>query len=80
MKDNWKWLEKNIGDDLSFYRMPIFAARSSSEHAFLKSYKDFFGPVLSPAFERAYNQGIEIIQWQSDWKERDLAALQKYFS
>jgi len=80
MKDNWKWLEKNIGDDLSFYRMPIFAARSSSDHAFLKSYKDFFGPVLSPAFERAYNQGIEIIQWQSDWKKRDLAALQKYFS
>ena len=80
MKDNWKWLEKNIGDDLSFYRMPIFAARSSSEGSFLKEYKAFFSTVLSPAFERSYNQGIEIIQWQSAWKERDLESLQEYFS
>jgi aminopeptidase N len=80
MKENWQWLEKNIGDDLSFYRMPIFAARSSSDSAFLKEYKSFFSTVLSPAFERSYNQGIEIIQWQSEWKKRDLAGLQKYFS
>jgi aminopeptidase N len=80
MKDNWAWLQKNIGDDLSFYRMPIFAARSSSDSAFLKEYKAFFSTVLSPAFERSYNQGIEIIEWQSAWKKRDLESLRAYFS
>lgn len=80
MKDNWSWLEKNIGDDLSFYRMPMFAARSSSDAEFLKEYKKFFSGVLSPAFVRSYNQGIETIEWQSSWKKRDLKSLQQYFS
>ena len=80
MKDNWSWLEKNIGDDLSFYRLPMFAARSTSDIEFLKEYKKFFSGVLSPAFMRSYNQGIETIEWQSAWKKRDLKSLQQYFS
>ena len=80
MKDNWSWLEKNIGDDLSFYRLPMFAARSTSDIEFLKEYKKFFSGVLSPAFVRSYNQGIETIEWQSAWKKRDLKSLQEYFS
>lgn len=80
MKDNWSWLEKNIGDDLSFYRLPMFAARSTSDAEFLNEYKKFFSAVLSPAFVRSYNQGIETIEWQSAWKKRDLKSLQEYFS
>lgn len=79
MVAHWQWLEKNMGNDLSFYRMPIYAARSFSDEAFLKEYKKFFGSVLSPAFERSYNQGIEIIQWQSAWKKRDLKLVQAFF-
>lgn len=76
---HWDWLEKNMGNDLSFYRMPIYAVRSCSDASFLPTYKKFFGRVLSPAFERSYNQGIEIIEWQSAWKKRDLALVKAFF-
>ena len=29
---------------------------------------------------RSIDQGIETIQWQSAWRERDLEAVKKYFS
>lgn len=79
MVKNWDWLEKNMGTDLSFYRMPIYAARGFSDESFLIKYKKFFGKVLSPAFERSYNQGIEMIQWQSAWKKRDLKLVRAFF-
>lgn len=79
LKDNWKWLEDNMGNDLSFYRMPIYAARGFSDESFIADYKKFFGKVLSPAFERAYNQGLEMIEWQSAWKKRDLKLVKAFF-
>ena len=79
MTTHWDWLEKNMGNDLSFYRMPIYAARGYSDDAFLATYKKFFGKVLSPAFDRSYNQGIEMIQWQSAWKKRDLKLVRAFF-
>lgn len=80
VKDNWDWLKENLGSDLSFYRMPIYVARVQSDAAFLKEFESFFTGHLSPAFERPIKQGIEIIQWQSAWKERDLHALRAYFN
>lgn len=80
LKDNWEWLRENIGSDLSFYRMPIYAARVQSDAAFLKEFESFFTQHMSAAFERPIKQGIETIQWQSAWRERDLDALKKYFS
>ncbi|MDZ7786169.1 MAG: M1 family metallopeptidase [Candidatus Saccharibacteria bacterium] len=71
IKDNWDWLEENLGSDLSFYRIPIYVARVRSDKEFIKEYKAFFEPKLSPSFERAYNQGLEMLQWQSAWKDRD---------
>ena len=79
LKDNWQWLKDNLGSDLSFYRMPIYAARVQSDAAFLKEFEAFFTQHMSPAFERPIKQGIEIIQWQSAWKERDLSLLRDYF-
>lgn len=79
LKDNWQWMKDNIGDDLSFYRMPLYAARVQSDAAFLPEFESFFSQHMSPAFERPIKQGIETIQWQSAWKERDLAALRSYF-
>lgn len=79
LKDNWEWLRKNIGDDLSFYRMPIYAARVQSDASFLIEFESFFNQHMNAAFERPIKQGIETIQWQSAWKERDLTALQNYF-
>jgi aminopeptidase N len=79
LKDNWDWLQKNIGEDLSFFRMPTYAARVQSDASFLTEFESFFNQHLSPAFERPIKQGIETIQWQAAWKERDLSALQAYF-
>ncbi len=72
LKQNWDWLESNLGTDLSFYRMPVYVARGYSVDGFLPEYKKFFVKVLSPAFERSYNQGIEIIEMNASWKKRDL--------
>lgn len=76
---NWQWIEENMGHDLSFYRMPIYAARASSDASFLPTYKKFFESVMKPALERSVNQGIEMIEWQSAWRDRDLKAIKQYF-
>jgi aminopeptidase N len=78
LKDNWDWLQKNIGSDLSFSRMPIYAARGFSDAAFLPEFREFFKHRTSPAFERPVNQAVETIQWQAAWKDRDLAPLKKF--
>lgn len=80
MVAHWDWLEKNIGKDLSFYHMPNYAARAFSDKSFLPEYKEFFASHMSPAFERPVNQGIETIEWQSAWRDRDIAALKQYFN
>lgn len=79
LKAHWKWLNENLGTELSFYRIPVYVAISFSDEAFLKDYKKFFTSVMSPALERSYKQGIEIIQWQSAWKQRDLKEVKNFF-
>lgn len=76
---HWDWLKDNLGTDLSFFRMPNYAARVYSDEKFLPTYTDFFMNKLNPAFERPIKQGIETIQWQAAWRTRDHAALKKYF-
>lgn len=78
LKDNWQWLKDNLGSDLSFYRMPLYAARVQSDAAFLIEYESFFRQHMSPAFERPIKQGVETIQWQSAWRSRDLEAVKQY--
>lgn len=80
MKANWDWLQKNLGSDLSFYRMPIYAGRGFSDADFLPEFKEFFESHMSPAFERPVKQAIETIQWQAAWKQRDLQAIKKFLA
>lgn len=80
LQKNWQWLVKNMGTDLSFFRMPVYVARNYSDKAFIIEYKAFFGAVLTPAFKRPYDQGLEMIQWQSAWRERDLHEVQTFFA
>ena len=70
LKANWGWLQKHLGSDLSFYRMPIYVARSFSDKKFLDDYKEFFSLVMSPSLVRSYKQGIEMIEWQSTWRDK----------
>lgn len=78
MVGNWKWLEENIGTDLGFFRMPIYAGRAFSDESFLPEFKKFFESHMSVSFERPVNQALETIQWQAAWKKRDLASIKKY--
>lgn len=80
MVANWDWLEKNLGSDLSFYRMPNYAARNYSDAAFLPTFTEFFESHMSAAFERPVKQAVETIQWQSAWRARDLAKIKEFFS
>lgn len=79
MIEHWDWLEKNLGDDLGFYRMPNYAARNYSDRKFLPTFTAFFEKHMSTAFERSVKQAIETIEWQADWKSRDLSAIKDYF-
>lgn len=78
--EHWDWLKEGLGSDLSFARMPVYTARSFSDASFLPKYKKFFESVMSPLLDRAYKQGIELIEWQSEWKRRDLATIKAFFA
>jgi puromycin-sensitive aminopeptidase len=78
LQDNWDWLVKNIGSDLSFFRMPIYAGRGFSDQSFIPEFKRFFESHMSPAFERPVKQAVESIEWQAAWKKRDLQPIKKH--
>lgn len=80
LKHKWPWLQKNLGTDLSFYRMPIYSARVFSDEAFLNEFIAFFKPKLTAALDRSYKQGIEMLQWQTSWKQRELKSIKTFFS
>ena len=77
---HWQWLNDNLGTDLSFSRMPIYASRGFSDISFLPTFKEFFKARLSSSFERPFNQAVETIEWQAAWKDRDNLALKKFLS
>ncbi len=79
LKKNWDWLNENLGNDLSFFRMPVYAGRVFSDESFLPEFKEFFYSHMSTAFERPLKQAIETIEWHAAWKNRDLSSLQNYF-
>ena len=80
LKTHWDWLDHNLGGDLSFYRMPVYVARAINDAKFLPQFTKFFEPRLSPAIQRSYDQGIEMIQWQSAWLTRDQKSIKAFFS
>ena len=79
MIEKWDWLEKNLGSDLSFYRIPNYAARGFSSEEFLPKYKEFFKAHMTQAFERSVAQGIETIEWHAAWRKRDIDSIKKFF-
>ena len=70
LKDNWGWLNKNLGSDLGFSRMPLYAARMFSSDDFLKDFRKFFARRSTPALDRSIKQGIEIVEWHIGWRKR----------
>lgn len=80
LQANWDWLTTNLGTDLSFFRMPIYAGRTFSDAAFLDEFTAFFEAHMSTAFERPVKQAIETIQWQAAWKARDLETIRTWLA
>lgn len=80
LKSHWAWLEENLGSDLSFYRMPLYAARAFSDERFIDEFRAFFEPKLQPALERPYKQAIEMLTWQSTWRAQSLQPVKQYFT
>jgi len=78
--EHWAWLQQTMGGDLSFAGLPLYVARSFSDAGFLPKYKTFFESVMSSLLDRSYKQGIEVIEWQSEWKKRDLASIKTFFA
>jgi puromycin-sensitive aminopeptidase len=71
MQENWDWLKANLGTDLSFARTPVYAARSFFTSDLREEYIKFFEPKMEPMLERAYNQGLEIMDTAVEWHKRD---------
>ncbi len=80
MKENWEWLKKNMGTDLSFSRMPIYAARNFADQKLINNYVEFFSSIMEPLLERSFNQGLEIAQTNTAWRERDSKLALEWFS
>lgn len=80
LKDNWQWLRDNIGTDLSFSRMPLYAARNFSDGEFVDEYKEFFEAHMEPMLERTYAQGVEIIETNTAWRSRDAENALNWFT
>ena len=80
LTSHWQWLNDNLGTDLSFSRMPIYASRGFSDINFLPTFKEFFAAHLSLSFIRPFNQAVETIEWQAAWKLRDNDKLRNYLS
>lgn len=71
MKENWDWMKETMGTDLSFSRMPIYAARSFARDEYIEEYKAFFENRMEPMIERTYKQGLEMAQTAAAWRKRD---------
>jgi puromycin-sensitive aminopeptidase len=79
MKDNWDWLQDTMGTDMSFSRMPIYAARQFADQDKIDDYVNFFKDKLDPSILRSYNQGLEIAQTSCAWRTRDHEVALEWF-
>jgi len=79
VKSHWDWLKMTMGTDMSFARLPIYAARQFATKDAIDDYVEFFSVRLEPSIERSYNQGLEIAQTATAWRTRDQEAALKWF-
>lgn len=80
MKENWEWMKEKMGTDLSFSRMPIYAARTFADQKLIDEYVEFFSNRMEPMIERTYSQGLEMAQTSVAWRNRDSKTVHEWFS
>ncbi|MFZ1301247.1 MAG: hypothetical protein WAQ27_01545, partial [Candidatus Microsaccharimonas sp.] len=72
VQDEWPWLEENFSDDPHFDMFPRYVASGALTEAHLKSYRDFFTPLLDNiTLKRNIKLGITEIEGRVALIERD---------
>jgi len=81
LRDNWPWIEETFAGDKSYDVFPRYAASAFNTRPRLQEYRDFFEPKSDQIFlARNISMGIEELSNRVTWIERDLPALQDYFT
>lgn len=78
-KENWKWIVDKFGTDImTIASFPNYPARVFASKELEKEYAEFFEKNKIPGLERPVKQGIEAIEWQTLWRERDEQKIADY--
>lgn len=81
MEDNWQWVESTYKSDKSWDYWPRYAASTCATKEWQARFTKFFTPLLDiPMLKRNIEMGLEEIQARINWLDRDLPAVQKFFS
>ncbi len=76
--DNWEWIIKTLGGDMSFDKFVIYPAAIFKTAEKLESYKKFFEPKLSDvAISRSIKMGINEIEARVNLIEKEKVAIEK---
>ncbi len=77
----WDWVKESFeGDIATFAYIPKFAAAPFSDRTFLETYKAFFAEKDAKGISLQIEQGIETIEWQAAWNERDAQELKQWLN
>ncbi|HMT18869.1 MAG TPA: M1 family metallopeptidase [Candidatus Saccharibacteria bacterium] len=79
LQENWSWLKNSIGTDLSFSRLPVYTARAFTNDRLKDEYEKFFNNHMEPMLKRSFDQGLETIETNTAWRERDSQLALKWF-
>ncbi len=81
MVDEWDWIEKTYKNDKSYDYMPRYAASACNTQEWLDKYRSFFEPKLDQVvLKRNILIGVEEIENRVKWLNRDIQAVEAYFS
>lgn len=72
MTDEWPWISEQFGSDImTISYFPRIAGNAFSSKEMEEKFKTFFSTAPTTGIDRAVRQGLETIEWQTDWRERD---------
>lgn len=80
LKSHWSYIAENFSRDKEIDYFLKFAANGFASQTHRDDFEQFFSSVDIFGSERAFKQGLEILTWQTAWKERDLETLKNYLS
>ncbi len=81
MEDNWHWIEATYAGDKSYDIFPRAAASACNTRAWAEHYRTFFEPKQEQLIlRRNIAIGLSEIATRVAWLERDLPAVQAFFS